>query len=176
MATLSSILAWSIPWTEEPGRLYSPWGHKVTTEWLTFSLSEYLKLTTRCSFSPFHGIWRFRESKKVVLYQATSQSKVIIISSAQTPAYCQLFMNNSFGTQLHLFIYLLCVTAFALKQVCIVAMEAMCPERLKLLPSGHTERNCLNYALEHKTMKGNTFIQHCYTILSTSRPLSILKI
>ena len=28
MATHSSILAWKIPWTEEPDRLYSPWGHK----------------------------------------------------------------------------------------------------------------------------------------------------
>ena len=28
MATHSSILAWKIPWTEEPGRLYGPWGHK----------------------------------------------------------------------------------------------------------------------------------------------------
>ena len=28
MAIHSSILAWKIPWTEEPGRLYSPWGHK----------------------------------------------------------------------------------------------------------------------------------------------------
>ena len=29
-----SILAWKIPWTEEPGRLYSPWGRKesYTTE------------------------------------------------------------------------------------------------------------------------------------------------
>ena len=27
MATHSSILAWKIPWTEEPGR-YSPWGRK----------------------------------------------------------------------------------------------------------------------------------------------------
>ena len=26
MATHSSILAWRIPWTEEPGGLYSPWG------------------------------------------------------------------------------------------------------------------------------------------------------
>ena len=25
MATHSSILAWRIPWTEEPGGLYSPW-------------------------------------------------------------------------------------------------------------------------------------------------------
>ena len=28
MATHSSILAWRIPWTEEPDRLYSPWGHE----------------------------------------------------------------------------------------------------------------------------------------------------
>ena len=28
MATHSSILSWRIPRTEEPGRLYSPWGHK----------------------------------------------------------------------------------------------------------------------------------------------------
>ena len=28
MATYSSILAWRIPWTEKPGRLYSPWGCK----------------------------------------------------------------------------------------------------------------------------------------------------
>ena len=28
MATRSSILAWKIPWTEEPHMLYSPWGLK----------------------------------------------------------------------------------------------------------------------------------------------------
>ena len=27
MATHSSIIAWRIPWTEEPGRLH-PWGYK----------------------------------------------------------------------------------------------------------------------------------------------------
>ena len=34
MATHSSIIAWRTPWTEEPGRLNSPWGHKEldTTE------------------------------------------------------------------------------------------------------------------------------------------------
>ena len=31
MATHSSILAWRIPWTEEPGRLHSPWGGKSWT-------------------------------------------------------------------------------------------------------------------------------------------------
>ena len=36
MATHSSILAWRIPWTEEPGGLYSAWGHKESdmTRWL----------------------------------------------------------------------------------------------------------------------------------------------
>ena len=28
MATHLSILAWEISWTEEPGGLYSSWGHK----------------------------------------------------------------------------------------------------------------------------------------------------
>ena len=28
MAIQSTILAWKIPWTEEPSRLYSLWGHK----------------------------------------------------------------------------------------------------------------------------------------------------
>ena len=29
LATHSSVLAWRIPWTEEPGS-YSPWGHKIS--------------------------------------------------------------------------------------------------------------------------------------------------
>ena len=35
MATHSSTLAWKIPWMEEPGASYCPWGHKEsdTTEW-----------------------------------------------------------------------------------------------------------------------------------------------
>ena len=40
MATHSSILAWRIPWLEEPGQLYSSWGRKEsnTTEQLMGSL------------------------------------------------------------------------------------------------------------------------------------------
>ena len=42
MAARSSILAWIIPWTEEPGGLH-PWGHKEsdTTEQLTLSLFHF---------------------------------------------------------------------------------------------------------------------------------------
>ena len=41
MATHSSILAWKIPWTEEPVG-YSPWGHKKsdTTERLHFHFGD----------------------------------------------------------------------------------------------------------------------------------------
>ena len=43
MATHSSILAWKIPWTEEPGG-YSPWGHKEsdTTERFHFHILTYI--------------------------------------------------------------------------------------------------------------------------------------
>ena len=39
MATDAIILAWEIPWPEEPGGLYSPWGRKEsdTTERLTLN-------------------------------------------------------------------------------------------------------------------------------------------
>ena len=61
MATHSSIHAWRIPWTEEPGGLQraghkyvtnSPWGHKEldTTEWLTHTNS--FSLTSCPLWSP----------------------------------------------------------------------------------------------------------------------------
>ena len=44
MVTHSSILAWRIPWIKEPGRLYSPWGHKESdkAEQLTLSLLSHI--------------------------------------------------------------------------------------------------------------------------------------
>ena len=40
MATHSSILAWRIPWMQEPGRLQSMRSQELDTiEWLTLSLS-----------------------------------------------------------------------------------------------------------------------------------------
>ena len=42
MATHSSILAWKIPWMEEPDRLYSPWGHKES------DMTERLHSFTMC--------------------------------------------------------------------------------------------------------------------------------
>ena len=62
MATHSSILAWRIPWTEEPGGLL--WGRKELdrTEWLTLSLStgESLKLKPTLIFCLFVFCWPLR--------------------------------------------------------------------------------------------------------------------
>ena len=38
MATHSSIVAWRIPWTEEPGRLQSMWSHSVGQDGVTKNL------------------------------------------------------------------------------------------------------------------------------------------
>ena len=56
MAIHSSILAWEIPWTEEPGYLSSPWGGKEldtieqlsTSPLLEYTLHQYRSFTTLC--------------------------------------------------------------------------------------------------------------------------------
>ena len=47
-ATLSSILAWRIPWTEEPGGLYSPWGYREsdTMHHVTFLKNPHVAVGT----------------------------------------------------------------------------------------------------------------------------------
>ena len=53
MATHSSILAWKVPWTEEPGG-YGPWGltESDTTEQLSMSRSSLVLLAAVTVFYP----------------------------------------------------------------------------------------------------------------------------
>ena len=57
MATHSSILAWRIPWTEEPGRLYSPWGCKESdsTEWVHVCMHTHTHTHTHTQRRKHHG-------------------------------------------------------------------------------------------------------------------------
>ena len=49
MATHSSILAWKIPWTEEPGRLQSMGLQRVGHDWATsLSLSFFIVIRLHC--------------------------------------------------------------------------------------------------------------------------------
>ena len=54
MATHFSILAWRIPWTEEPGS-YSPWGHKESN---TIEVAEHA-CTHMCGCNPIHWLSHF---------------------------------------------------------------------------------------------------------------------
>ena len=70
MATHSSILAWKIPWTEDPGRIqsmglqrvagYSPWGHK---EW---DMTEYTHTHTQNSWY-IYMVWNTKSTKRYTM-------------------------------------------------------------------------------------------------------------
>ena len=68
MATHSSILAWRIPWTEEPGGLHSPRGRKEldTTERLHFHFHQEVEppsppLESGCG--QWSSLWPMNSSK-----------------------------------------------------------------------------------------------------------------
>jgi len=44
MATHSSILAWKIPWTEEPGGRQSMWSQRVRHDWSNLACMDALHL------------------------------------------------------------------------------------------------------------------------------------
>ena len=49
MATLATILAWKIPWTEEPGELH-PWGRRVGHNLATKQLKQQQKQPRTCNW------------------------------------------------------------------------------------------------------------------------------
>ena len=74
MATHSSTLAWKIPWTEELGAGYSPWGRKEsgTTEGLHFTdlgSSSFSNL----SFCLFNCSWGSQGKNTEVAFQSLLQ-------------------------------------------------------------------------------------------------------
>ena len=78
MVTHSNILAWRIPWTEEPSRLYSPWGLKEShmTEKLTHMCTHTHKHThTLSQESYLRGSWvKIGDPTRVILFKGTSQA------------------------------------------------------------------------------------------------------
>ena len=52
MTTHTSTLAWEIPWTQEPGGLYSPWGHKRIRHDLATKQQQQHKLFGILHFNP----------------------------------------------------------------------------------------------------------------------------
>ena len=52
MATHSSILAWKIPWTEEPGGLQTPGSQKSQTRLSTYVMSLFSSICFHCFYTP----------------------------------------------------------------------------------------------------------------------------
>ena len=77
MATPSSVLAWRIPWTEEPGRLQSTGSQRVKHEWAT-SLSLSL-----VRFWDTNSLWELQsEVVCTPQSQATSLGELLLILNA----------------------------------------------------------------------------------------------
>ena len=58
MATHSSILAWRIPWTEEPGGLQSMGSYRVEPKWLSVKLGLKHFIANLCLF-----LWKRKQGK-----------------------------------------------------------------------------------------------------------------
>ena len=84
MATHSSMLAWRIPRTEEPGRLCSPWGPKEsdTTEWLS---THFTQLTI--------GVWVYLWA----LYSVPLIYMSVFMSISCCFDYCSFVILLKFG-------------------------------------------------------------------------------
>ena len=68
----SSILAWRIPWTEEPGGLYSPWGRRVGYDWTTehacMLISESSCKSIRKEYVCFWNIFHCQKAKSFKIF------------------------------------------------------------------------------------------------------------
>ena len=66
MATHSSILAWKIPWTEEPGMLKSVGSQRVGNDWVTNTCKPYLRTQANAPvlFSMFFCSYQFTQGSQ----------------------------------------------------------------------------------------------------------------
>ena len=93
MATHSSILAWKIHWTEEPGRLQSTGSQRVGHDWST-SLSRLV-----ITFLP--------RSKRLLIPWLQSPSAVIFGAPQNKVSHCfHIYLPSNDGTRCHDYIFL----------------------------------------------------------------------
>ena len=84
MATHSTLLAWRIPWTEEPGELQSTRSQRVGHAWATKQIAFVIYLSTFCIF--FFGLFLPQEQSAVFLM--TSNSGVTLSTGISTLKLC----------------------------------------------------------------------------------------
>ena len=98
MAIHSSILAWKIPWMEEPGRLQFMGLQRVRHDWATSLFTLVVPLPIRIGFYCVHFFF-FSSGAQVVLYERESiktHSVLLILKCAFSP---QFSLWSLFGSQ-----------------------------------------------------------------------------
>ena len=85
MATHSSILAWRIPWTEEPGRLQSMGLQRVGHDWATFTLNIIISTCNQYEVGEvLHSFYHAKSLKPGVQYTIARQT----IQHHHNPTLC----------------------------------------------------------------------------------------
>ena len=96
MATHSSILAWRIPWTEEPGRLQSIWSHRVRYNWRDSMHALELLLEATLYRFRFRLLWP-RKTRSLFSRNLSSNKgvhKPVLSSTPQTHGPGCLFVSS----------------------------------------------------------------------------------
>ena len=96
MATHSSILAWRIPWTEEPGGLQSTGSQRVRHNWVTSVITSVIIFNCTVSLKYiqcFQPISRtFSSYKTVTLHTANNNSPFPLPSNLWQPIFFLVFL------------------------------------------------------------------------------------
>ena len=90
MATHSSILAWKIPWTEEPGGLQSMGSKRVRHDWATSLVHTNIKIVFCISAQTATGLWA--ETSLNLECTLRRVSILTLFSSVQLLSCVQLFV------------------------------------------------------------------------------------
>ena len=97
MATHSSILAWRMPWTEEPGRLQSTRSQRVRHKWAT-------SLSFLSSFFQYR-IWRLKRGRKLVGGLSGSMLETRYLTSVATWIANTLFKSCGYNLSFLIFLF-----------------------------------------------------------------------
>ena len=76
-ATHSSILAWRIPWTEEPGRLQSMGSQRVGQDWATFTSLSLVRTSSRALTMRIHPLSALTGQETVPQCRTKSKHKYL---------------------------------------------------------------------------------------------------
>ena len=89
MTTHPSILAWRIPWMEEPGGLQSTGSQRVRHDWVTsLFLKCFIEFTSEIICSYFETFWWWFKKKNIDSTENVDnrQSRLLMLASASSPA------------------------------------------------------------------------------------------